>query len=44
VLIGSHLPKLPAQFVNMRLPSTGVSALTSELARYIREGFYKRHG
>jgi hypothetical protein len=44
VFTGSHLPKLPTQFVNMRLPSTGVSALTTELARYIREGFHKRHG
>jgi hypothetical protein len=39
VFIGSHLPKLPTQFVNTRLPSTGVSAPTTELARYIREGF-----
>ena len=44
VFTGSHLPKLPTQFVNMRLPSTGVSALAIELARYIREGFQKRHG
>ncbi len=44
VFTGSHLPKLPTQFVNMRLPSTGVSALTTELARYIHEGFHKRHG
>jgi len=44
VLTAPHLPKLPRQFVNLKLPSTRVSALTKELARYIREGFHKRHG
>lgn len=44
VLSGPHLPKLPRQFVNLKLPSTRVNALTRELARYIREGFHKRHG
>jgi DNA-binding transcriptional LysR family regulator len=43
VFSGSHLPKLPRQFVNLKLPSTRVGPLATELARYIREGFYKRH-
>jgi DNA-binding transcriptional LysR family regulator len=43
VFSGSHLPKLPRQFVNLKLPSTRVGQLATELARYIREGFYKRH-
>ncbi|WP_448956609.1 LysR family transcriptional regulator [Labrys neptuniae] len=44
VLTGSHLPKLPAQFVNLRLRSTGISPLATELAQYIRDGFHKRYG
>src|SRR3954454_1301424 len=31
VFSDSHLPKLPKQFINLRLPSTGVSPLAAEL-------------
>lgn len=38
-----HLPPLPLYHVNLRLPSTGVTAVTSELARCIRDGFQRRY-
>jgi DNA-binding transcriptional LysR family regulator len=38
-----ELPQLPQIHINLRLPSTGVAAVTSELARHIREGFARRY-
>ena len=39
----AQLPPLPCYHVNLRLPSTGVTAVTSELARCIRDGFQRRY-
>lgn len=39
----AQLPPLPRYHVNLRLPSTGVTAVTSELARCIRDGFQRRY-
>lgn len=39
----SSLPALPIFHINLRLPTTGVSAVTRELARHVREGFRKRY-
>jgi DNA-binding transcriptional LysR family regulator len=43
VLDKGELPELPPFHVNLRLPSSGVSAVTLELERHIREGFSKRY-
>jgi DNA-binding transcriptional LysR family regulator len=39
----SELPPLPLFHINLRLPSSGVSAVAAELARHIREGFSRRY-
>ncbi|HEV2673939.1 MAG TPA: LysR family transcriptional regulator [Aliidongia sp.] len=39
----AQLPPLPRYHVNLRLPSTGVAAVTAELARHVREGFARRY-
>jgi DNA-binding transcriptional LysR family regulator len=38
-----ELPELPHFHINLRVPSSGVSAVTAELERHIREGFSKRY-
>jgi DNA-binding transcriptional LysR family regulator len=43
VLSEGELPVLPVYHVNLRLPSTGVTAVTAELARCVREGFSRRY-
>jgi DNA-binding transcriptional LysR family regulator len=37
------LPQLPVFHINLRLPSSGVSPVATELARHIRQGFSKRY-
>ena len=43
VVESGNLPHLPPFHVNLRLPSTGVSEVASELARHIRGGFARRY-
>lgn len=43
VLAEGHLPSLPVFHINLRLPSNGVTRVTTELARHIREGFSRRY-
>lgn len=43
VLDENGLPALPVFHINLRLPMTGVSAVATELARHIREGFRQRY-
>ncbi|MCH9807861.1 MAG: LysR family transcriptional regulator [Alphaproteobacteria bacterium] len=35
----SHIPDLPTFYINLRLPAGGVSDITGELVRHIRQGF-----
>ncbi len=37
------LPALPIFHINLRLPTTGVSAVAKELAQHVREGFRRRY-
>lgn len=43
VLHTADLPALPVFHINLRLPTTSVSAVATELARHIREGFQQRY-
>jgi len=43
VLDENSLPALPVFHINLRLPTTGVGAVATELARHIREGFRQRY-
>jgi DNA-binding transcriptional LysR family regulator len=43
VLRGRELPELPRFHINLRLPSIGVTAVVTEFARHIREGFASRY-
>jgi DNA-binding transcriptional LysR family regulator len=38
-----ELPPLPIFHINLRIPSSGASAVAAELARHIREGFARRY-
>ena len=40
----NSLPALPRFHINLRLPTTGASAVAKELARHVREGFAQRYG
>jgi DNA-binding transcriptional LysR family regulator len=42
-LRGRDLPPLPSFCINLRLPTTGITAATSEFARHIRQGFSDRY-
>jgi hypothetical protein len=37
------LPQLPQHHINLHIPSSGISAVTTELARHIRQGFQRRY-
>jgi DNA-binding transcriptional LysR family regulator len=42
-LRGRDLPRLPSFCINLRSPATGMTPVTAELARHIREGFSSRY-
>lgn len=43
VLKDDALPLLPRHHINLHIPSSGVSPVTTELARHIRQGFQRRY-
>jgi hypothetical protein len=43
ILREAGLPALPHFDVNLRVPSSGLSAVTSEFARHIRDAFGRRY-
>jgi len=43
VIEGDDLPQLSRHLISLRTPGTGMSAVATELARHIREGFDRRY-
>ena len=43
VIEDGDLPQLSRHLISLRVPGTGMSAVATELARHIREGFDRRY-